>query len=245
LVLESSSTWNNGYAALNATIGSNIGTHQEVDIAGKNRFGNVIDGGQDIDTIILTNSANGNAFFLDDIYTGYHASTSTDDVNGTQEAARIANLEDIIGGIGDDIIDLSSNKFILANDIILQGGDGDDQLWSASGNDILQGGDGVDTLFGGSGNDSLEGGAGADTYQFTASAGTDTILGYDANEDIIELFYRADAHVSTDSDLTLANGTLTWASGDQGLSVSIALNGITSSDINDLGTINFTSIDIV
>ena len=244
LILESSSSWSNGFAAFNASSNGHIGTHQVVDIAGKSRFGNVIDGGADTDKIVLTDNAAGDAFFLDDVYTGYHANTSTVDINGSQEAARIANLEEIIGGIGDDIIDLSSHRFALANDITLQGGDCDDQLWSANGNDTLQGGDGDDILFGGSGNDSLAGGTGADTYQFTASAGTDTIIGYDAGEDVIELFYRSNEHIADASDLSLTNGTLNWASGDQEQVVAIVFHGITSSDINDLGTISFIAIDI-
>ena len=245
LVLESSSTWNNGYAALNATIGSNIGTHQEVDIAGKNRFGNVIDGGSDTDTIILTNSANGNAFFLDDIYTGHHANATTTTINGFAAVARIINLEKIIGAAGNDIIDLTSDKFTLSHDATLQGGAGDDHLWSANGADTLEGGDGADTLFGGSGDDILQGDAGADIYQFTASSGNDTIKGYDASEDTLVFFYRGAQHTSDINELSLTNGTLTWASGDQGQSVTILLDGITSDNLNDLGAINFTSIDII
>jgi hypothetical protein len=245
LVLESSSTWNSGYAAHNATIGSNIGTHQQVDIAGKNRFGNVIDAGPDIDTIILTNSANGNAFFLDDIYTGHHANATTTTINGFAAVARIINLEKIIGAAGNDIIDLTSDKFTLSHDVTLQGGAGDDHLWSANGADTLEGGDGNDTLFGGSGNDTLQGDAGADIYQFTASSGNDTIKGYDASEDKLVFFYRGTQHTSDINELSLTNGTLTWASGDQGQSVTILLDGITSNNFDDLGAINFTSIDII
>jgi Ca2+-binding RTX toxin-like protein len=243
LILESSSNWSNGFVAFNASMGANIGTQQQVDISGKSRFGNVIDGGADTDTIILTDSVNGDAFFLDDIYTGHHANAATTVINGSPEVARIINLEKIMGAAGNDIIDLTSNKFVLDHDVTLQGGAGNDHLWSANGNDTLEGGDGNDTLFGGSGNDTLQGDAGTDTFQFTASAGADTIIGYNLNEDVIELFYRSSEHVSDANDLTWANGTLTWATGDQSQSVSITFDGITSSNLSDLGTITF--IDII
>jgi Ca2+-binding RTX toxin-like protein len=68
------------------------------------------------------------------------------------EQDKLMNIENVLGGYGNDLIVGSS----IANE--LDGGEG---------NDSLDGGNGDDTLTGGSGNDTIEGGAGSDTAKFT------------------------------------------------------------------------------
>jgi serralysin len=70
-----------------------------------------------------------------------------------------------------------------AGNDILEGAKGTDTLLGGDGNDSLNGGDGNDVLNGGAGNDVLNGHKGVDTFIFT-DAGTDTINGYEAGEDI-------------------------------------------------------------
>jgi serralysin len=83
-------------------------------------------------------------------------------LEGNVAIAYNCNIENAIGGAGNDTI--TGNA--LAN--VLQGGDGNDQLFGGAGNDTLQGGAGNDTLQGGAGTDNLWGGAGADVFVFTA-----------------------------------------------------------------------------
>jgi len=75
---------------------------------------------------------------------------------GTAEGDTFANIENVTGGIGDDV---------------LVGDSGVNVLSGAGGNDVLSGGDGADTLLGGDGDDTLRGGDGSDTL--TGGFGTD------------------------------------------------------------------------
>jgi Ca2+-binding RTX toxin-like protein len=52
---------------------------------------------------------------------------------------------------------------VFRGDLVVSGGDGDDNLTGNDGNDVLTGGGGNDTLTGNDGNDVLNGGSGADT----------------------------------------------------------------------------------
>jgi uncharacterized delta-60 repeat protein len=67
-----------------------------------------------------------------------------------------SDVENIIGGAGNDILRGSS----AAN--VLTGNAGNDQLFGGGGNDTLRGGSGNDTLKGEDGDDKLDGGTGAD-----------------------------------------------------------------------------------
>jgi Ca2+-binding RTX toxin-like protein len=75
----------------------------------------------------------------------------------------ITNIENFIGGSGDDTI-LGSGA---ANQ--LSGGLGNDTLSGLAGADTLSGGDGNDTLIGGTGQDNLTGGAGADVFDYNTT----------------------------------------------------------------------------
>jgi hypothetical protein len=78
------------------------------------------------------------------------------------------NINNVVGGTGDDYIDASlatGVKHVLygmsGNDTLI-GSDLADTLYGGWGNDTLKGGKGQDLLFGGDGNDTLQGGAGSD-----------------------------------------------------------------------------------
>jgi len=242
IFLSSTSTWSSGYYAHNIGNGSFIGTGRRIAIEGWNRFNDVVDGGDDADCLVLTNSSD--AFFIDDIYSGHHVSLTlitTDD--GQTSLARVLDVECIKAGSGDDIIDLTSNRFVLSDNTSIDGEEGNDIIWAANGGDIIDGGAGDDTISGGAGNDTLTGGSGEDTFQFTATSGTDVITDFALSEDVIQLFYReADNHTST--DLNLANGILTWNVDDTSNDVLIDLSATTtSSDMNEVESlISFVEI---
>lgn len=127
--LSADSTWDNGYAAQNVSNGSSIGTNEKITLNGLSRFSDVIDGGADIDTLNLTTGDD--AFFIDDVYSDIHSSLApslTSTTQGIDSTARIVNLEVINAGSGNDIVDLTSTNFILANAIEINGEAGNDIL---------------------------------------------------------------------------------------------------------------------
>ncbi|WP_234461617.1 beta strand repeat-containing protein [Stutzerimonas stutzeri] len=117
----------------------------------------IIDGGTGTDTIDYSAESSDLTLTLT---TGAGNSSGTVTGNDT-----ISNVENIIGGSGNDSI-TGSDDFNR-----LEGGLGNDSLSGGLGNDTLLGGTGDDTLDGGAGNDTLIGGAGNDTY--IGGSGTD------------------------------------------------------------------------
>jgi len=243
MILATGDIWGAGYVAKNVNNDASVGTGQTVNLSGYNKFSDVIDGGDDTDTISLTSG--NDAFFIDDVYSDHHSSlilSST--AQGTDSIARITNLEVINAGDGNDIVDLTSTNFILANAIEINGGTGDDVLWGSNGNDTINGGDGNDTIFGGTGNDTLTGGNGNDIFQFTATAGSDVITDLIKADDSIELYFR-DVDNNTADSLSLDNGVLTWDVDNTNNDVVIDLSAsINSSDLADVESI-ITFVDIV
>ena len=242
ITLTADSVWDSNYFATNISNSTAVGTNQSISLEGLNRFSDVIDGGDDIDTLNLTTG--NDAFFIDDVYSDHHSSltlsSTTRDIDST---ARMVDLEVINAGDGNDIVDLTSDSFVLSSDVSINGEAGNDTLWGSNGNDTLNGGAGDDTISGGAGNDTLTGGSGEDTFQFTATSGTDVITDFALSEDVIQLFYREqDNHTST--DLNLANGILTWNVDDTSNDVLIDLSATTtSSDMNEVESlISFVEI---
>ncbi len=95
---------------------------------------------------------------------------------------RVAYIDVIDAGDGDDIVDLSGGASV---DVTIDGGNGNDILAGSTGNDTLIGGAGNDILYGADGNDSLNGGTGSDTlyggtgddvYRYVLGDGSDTII---------------------------------------------------------------------
>jgi hypothetical protein len=178
-----------------------VATNVKLDLTGKVKLETVVDGGADADTVNL--SANSDAFFLHDSFSGFHSSLTltTDTHTGGASTQRIVNIETINGLGGDDIIDLTSPDYSLAGQVItINAGTGNDVIWGSDATEILIGGDGNDILFGGSGNDTLTGGSGADTFEFTRSAGSDTITDFQSGTDSIKIYSDYTFNVSkTDS----------------------------------------------
>jgi Ca2+-binding RTX toxin-like protein len=244
--LTADSTWSSSYAAQNVSNTNSVGTNEKITLTGLNRFSDVIDGGADVDTLNLTTG--NDAFFIDDVYSAHHSSlTLSSTTQGIDSTARITNLEVINAGEGNDIVDLTSSNYILANAIEINGEAGNDILWGSNGNDTIDGGTGDDSIFGGTGSDTLTGGTGADIFQFTATAGSDVITDFDFDFDVsgdtIKLYYQAEDN-HTNANLSLANGVLTWDVDTTNNDVLIDLSATTnSSDLNDLDAlISFVEI---
>jgi Ca2+-binding RTX toxin-like protein len=152
------------------------------------------------------------------------------------------DLETINAGEGNDIVDLTSDNFVLTNGVSINGEAGNDNLWGSNGGDTIDGGAGNDSIFGGAGDDTLTGGTGSDTFQFTATAASDVITDFAVN-DSIELYYRAEDEHSND-DLSLANGVLTWSTSESN-NVLIDISAYTnSSDLIDVSSL-ITFVEIV
>ena len=242
ITLTADAVWGAGYSARNVSNDSSVGTGEKITLSGLNRFSDVIDGGADVDTLILTSG--NDAFFIDDVFSSHHSSlTLASTIQGIGSIARITNLEVINAGEGNDIVDLTSTNFILANAIEINGEAGNDSLWGSNGDDTIDGGTGDDSIFGGTGSDTLTGGTGSDAFQFTATAGSDGITDFGVGGDTIQLYYQAEDN-HTNADLSLANGVLTWdvdsTSNDVVVDLSATMN---SSDLIDLDAlISFVEI---
>jgi len=184
---------------------------ERLSLAGKTKFSSVIDGGEDADTLNLTDSTAGDAFFLHDSYSGLHDSlTAVDDGMGRTTVARAISLETINAGDGDDVIDLTSPTFDMGGiSMTINGEAGNDTIWAAEGDDELYGGDDDDILYGGEGNDILTGGNGADIFEFKSSntAQTDRIIDYTA-EDTLKFYLQAGE--SQLSSANLSGSNLSW-----------------------------------
>ena len=160
------------------SLGDWDGTGEAAAVAGKWRFGSFFFGSNDPNILLLTDDANGDALFIDDIYTELPAELA-------ENRSRLAGIDEIRTGAGDDLVDMTSRRFeYTGNGLTIRGGAGDDTIWANrddnllfgdAGNDRLVGASGNDVLAGGSGNDAMHGGGGDDLFVFCANWGVDTV----------------------------------------------------------------------
>lgn len=214
-------TWDGSFSAQHLGDGTWGGTLEIVSLTGKNRFSTVFTGSDDATTLFLTDDANGDAFFLDDVYTA----------NGSD--ARIRKMSEIQAGAGDDIVDLTSTRFAYeehaSKQLTVRGGDGNDILWGNAGHNIMFGDAGNDKIYGGSDDDVLVGGIGNDTMH---GGGGDDIFCYsnsfDWGSDTITQLAGGTVTLYLDgidrNDCSISGSTLTWNDGTH--TGSITLNGV-------------------
>ena len=159
------------------------------------------------------------------------------DVAGPAGSGSIANVENVIGGSGNDTIigDAADNRLDGGNgDDRLFGGDGNDVLSSNKGTDFVDGGAGDDIIIVGGGVENFLGGDGIDTIDYTNSRNgvtvdlaTSTVSGSWAVNDTISGFENVVGSAT-------GNDTLTGTSGAnilQGQGGNDVLNGGLGDDV--------------
>ena len=143
---------------------------------------------------------------------------------------------------GDDVVDLTSSRFTYDR-VKIEGGDGNDWLFSGAGRDKLfggagedrlKGGDGKDVITGGAASDFLAGGDGKDTFVFGDLDGRDNIYDFTVSgkeHDVIDL--SASAIITDFADL-MANHVMV-ENGELKITMSdgnyIRLYGLQPSDL--------------
>lgn len=133
---------------------------------------------------------------------------------------------------GNDTVIIGGNILLNAE---VHGGDGNDTLIGARGNDILNGGEGNDVLIGNNGNDSLHGGGGNDVLiagigndQVFGGAGNDTLQGNLGNDVVVGGLGNDTLHAGPGRNLLIGGDgrdSLFGAGGDD-----ILIGGTTSHD---------------
>lgn len=131
----------------------------------------IIDGGEGIDTALFT-AGGGVTLDLDE--DGNGVATIGETLSDT-----VFNFENINGSNNAGSPNGGADN--------LSGNSGANVLNGQVGDDTLNGEGGDDTLIGGLGNDVLIGGEGADTFIFREGDGEDTLVGFEAGVDTIEL----------------------------------------------------------
>ena len=196
----------------------------KINLNGKNKFHDVINGNTGSDTLNLTTGSD--AFFLHDAFGDFNNTLSvSDDAYGKKNTDRLISIETINGGDGDDIVDLTSPNTLISTAMLINGEAGSDVIWASAGDDTLNGGDGDDVLFGGSGIDTLTGGLGADIFEFENLSGNDIINDYNLSEGDKLRFYLQDGDPNS---LTTSGDTVTWGS------ITMTLDGSTSLNLTDI-----------
>ena len=210
--------WERGYAAQHQGSGNWQGTRESIVLSGKNKIADVFNGSSDANVLVLTDDSNGDALFIDDIYTQFGS-----------DASRLAQIDEIRAGAGNDIVDMTSQLFAyVGNGVKIYGGAGDDVIWANSGNntlfgdagnDRLVGANGDDIIIGGAGNDSMQGGGGNDTFCFGANFGNDTVEQLSGGSVTL--------HFETGSEANWNQDTLTYTDGAN----SVKVSGVTNADV--------------
>ena len=166
--------WESEYAAQHQGMLGWSGTGELVQLNGKNKILDIFSGSADANILVLTDDANGDALFVEDIYTSFG-----------KDAARFSQINEIRAGAGDDIVDMTSQRYAYdGEEMTICGGDGNDVIWAAgsdndlfgdAGNDRIVGSTGFDLIVGGAGNDSMHSGGGNDIFAFCENWGVDTV----------------------------------------------------------------------
>ena len=214
------------YARHTGSINDWTGTNEMVSANGRGRIRNLFFGSADPNVLCLTDGVNGDALFVDDVYTDLPEEIEA-------QTARLYKIREIRAGAGDDIVDMTSQQFeYVGEGLTIRGGDGDDVIWANkganrlfgdAGNDRIAGASGDDMIAGGIGDDRMHGGGGNDTFTFCENWGTDTVEQLATGT--VTLWFLSGSMENWNA------GTLTYADGENSVSVS----GVTADRI----TLNF------
>ena len=209
-------TWEAGYIAQHVgSINDWNGTNEYASVFGKNKLADVIEGSNDANILLMTDDPQGDSLFVDDIYTTLPGSV-------TEQQSRIAQIDEIRAGAGNDIVDMTSQQFEYIGDgLTIRGGDGNDTIWANkgdnflfgdAGNDRIVGASGNDVIAGGIGNDRMHGGGGNDVFTFCDNWGVDNVEQLATGS--VTLWF---AEGSKDN---WSDETLTYTDGDNSVKVS-------------------------
>jgi Ca2+-binding RTX toxin-like protein len=233
--------WESGYAAQHTGIRNGWnGTSEQVTLTGKNKLADIFEGSSDANILLLTDDANGDALFVDDIYTALPGTVA-------EQQARIAKIDEIRAGNGDDIVDMTSRRFAYIGDgVKIYGGLGDDTIWANNGNnalfgdagnDRLVGGANNDVIVGGIGNDRMHGGGGEDIFCFGKNWGKDTVEQLVGGE--ITLWFESGEISNWNAD------TLTYSDGTNSVKVSGVSNDNITLIFGDDGSLRYDELATV
>ena len=191
------------------------GTNEFVSVFGKNKLADIIEGSTDANILLMTDDENGDTLFVDDIYTSSPG-------NMAEQQARIAQIDEIRAGAGNDIVDMTSQQFEYIGDgLTIRGGEGNDIIWANkgdnwlfgdAGNDRIVGASGNDVIAGGIGNDRMHGGGGNDIFTFCDNWGKDTVEQLETGT--VTLWFLSGSMENWDSE------TLTYSDGENSVTVS-------------------------
>ena len=217
-------TWESGYVAQHVgSIGDWGGTDEYAAVFGKNKLADIIEGSTDANILLMTDDENGDALFVDDIYTALPGSVS-------EQQSRIAQIDEIRAGAGADIVDMTSQRFEYIGDgLTIRAGAGNDIIWANkgdnrlfgdAGNDRIVGASGNDVIAGGIGNDRMHGGGGNDVFTFCDNWGMDNVEQLAGGT--VTLWFASGSIENWDKN------TLTYTDGDNRVKVS----GVTAEQVN-------------
>ena len=189
----------------------------------------------DPNVLCLTDGENGDAIFVDDVY--------TDLPEGIEEhTARLYKIQEVRAGFGDDIVDMTSQRFEYFGDgITIRGGAGNDTIWANKGNNMLfgdagndriVGASGNDVIAGGIGNDRMHGGGGSDIFTFGENWGVDTVEQLATGS--VTLWFASGDESNWDST------SMTYTDGDN----SVKVTGVTSVNLKfgDDGSVQYATL---
>jgi len=216
-------TWETGYLAQH--VGSQNdwnGTNEYAAVYGKNKLADIFEGSIDANILLLTDDSCGDGLFVDDIYT-----ESPDELGLIQ--SRLAQIDEIRAGVGNDIVDMTSRQFEYIGDgLTIRGGEGNDTIWANkgdnslfgdAGNDRIVGASGNDVIAGGSGNDRMHGGGGNDVFTFCDNWGTDEVEQLETGT--VTLWFASGSSENWNAE------TLTYSNGES----SVTVKGVTADQV--------------
>src|SRR3989338_782523 len=180
------------------------------EITGYNRTFDIFDGGEGVDTILMTQG--NDVLALDDSLS-----------QKQNQVVRINDISVIYAGDGNDLINFSTKKYSYGN-LSVYGGDGDDKILTSQGDDIIFGQNDNDEIFAGDGKDIIDGGNGDD--KIYGGSGNDIIDGNQGNDEIYAQEGDDIIYASQGSDLI--NGgegfdTLSFENSDAAININLSL----------------------
>ncbi|MEM8794744.1 MAG: LamG-like jellyroll fold domain-containing protein, partial [Pseudomonadota bacterium] len=223
-----------GSDALNGGIGNDQlfgGSGNDVIDGGEGA--DTIDGGSGSDTIILSGDERGTTVEggtgTDTIVLA--SDVTVDDFDPSNVERIDSNGNTLFGTDDDNRIDLTDLNQIGGDDVVIDAGDGNDEVSGTIRNDTLIGGEGADTLFGGGGNDTLDGGSGTD--EVFGGSGNDVIDGGTGADQI-------DGGSGADTIILSGDERGTTVDGGDGTDTIVLASDVT---VDDFDPVNVERID--